>query len=167
MTEEKPHSESDLRTHFLKSALEILKDPNPDNKLTLRKVAKRIVRNERRMSRTAPYLVFGKQKDGGGVVALRLAVAAEGVRLLLREVSATQSPDKSPLSILHDWALAFFEFAIGNPRLFRLMELGTRVRQVRRRSFVHDLFGKHEQQAASGGERGLDYRRCSDSLVFM
>jgi len=114
MTKVKPHGEPDLRTLFLRAAMEILEER--DTPLDLRKVAEQAGK-----SRTAPYLVFGKEKDGGGLIALRLAVAAQGLQHLLRDVSATQSPDKSALSILHEWALAFFEFAIGNPRLFRLM----------------------------------------------
>ena len=67
-----PASESNLklRTLLLNAAFEILEEE--ETPFELRKVAERAGK-----SRTAPYLVFGKGKEGG-LRALKLAVAAEG-----------------------------------------------------------------------------------------
>ncbi|MEJ2207065.1 MAG: response regulator [Gemmatimonadota bacterium] len=114
MTDPTTRNEPDLRTLLIRAALEILEEP--DTPLDLRKVAERAGK-----SRTAPYLVFGKEREGGGVVALRLAVAAEGMRRLLREVTRVAHRKADPLTAFHDVAEGFFRFAKEHERLFRLM----------------------------------------------
>lgn len=106
--------EPDLRTLLIRAALEILEEP--DTPLDLRKVAERAGK-----SRTAPYLVFGKEREGGGVVALRLAVAAEGAKMLLEELTPVLDSSDDPLEAFHQGATVFFLFATGRERLFRLM----------------------------------------------
>ena len=103
----------ELRRLLLDAALELLKEP--DTPLDLRKVAERAGK-----SRTAPYLVFGKGKSGG-VMALRIAVAAEGARLMQEAMVEAYAPDEDPFASLQSVATAFLTFVEANPRLFRLM----------------------------------------------
>lgn len=105
---------SDLRRLFLRAAREILDEP--DTSLDLRKVAERAGK-----SRTAPYLVFGKKEEGGGLAALRTAVAAEGFRELAEKMEVALASTPDPEEGLHRLAAAYLAFAHGNPRLFRLM----------------------------------------------
>jgi len=103
----------DLRRRLLDAALELLQDP--DTPLDLRKVAERAGK-----SRTAPYLVFGKG-PGGGVMALRIAVAAEGSRIMQRMMIDAYAEGGDPFESLRAVAAAFLTFAERNARLFRLM----------------------------------------------
>lgn len=111
----------DLRRLLIDAALRILDDP--DTPLELRKVAEAAEK-----SRTAPYLVFGKESDGGGLSALRLAVAAEGAGMLAERMrEARISTDDARLAF-HRVATSLFDFATSRERLFRLMfgpEIGT------------------------------------------
>lgn len=111
-----PESEDgpDLRTRFIRSAIEILAEP--ETPLDLRKVAERAGK-----SRTAPYLVFGKERDGGGLAALRLAVAAEGTRMLCARLERARSRAADALAAFHGMAETFLDFASDQPRLYRLM----------------------------------------------
>ena len=76
--EETTSTGRDLREAFIQAARQILDEP--DTSLDLRKVADRVGK-----SRTAPYLVFGRTEEGGGLSGLRLAVAESGFADLLGE----------------------------------------------------------------------------------
>jgi CheY-like chemotaxis protein/AcrR family transcriptional regulator len=103
----------DLRRRLLDAAIELLREP--DTPLDLRKVAERAGK-----SRTAPYLVFGKGPSGG-VMALRIAVAAEGSRLMQEAMVEAYAPEEDPFDSFRSVAAAFLRFVEANPRLFRLM----------------------------------------------
>lgn len=118
-------SPSDLRELLVTAAREILDEP--DTPLDLRKVAERAGK-----SRTAPYLVFGPSQEGGGIEALKLAVATSGFReLIIALKNAFRSTPDAELG-LKQLAQAYLRFAVEHPRLFRLM-FGSEVsRSVRR-----------------------------------
>jgi CheY-like chemotaxis protein len=127
----------DLRRLLIDAALRILEEP--DTPLDLRKVAEAAGK-----SRTAPYLAFGKESEGGGLVGLRLAVAAEGMTQLAAAMEAAEEAAPNPLVAFRDVAEAFFEFAVANPRLFRLMYgpeigVGTALRQSEERTLHPEL----------------------------
>jgi CheY-like chemotaxis protein len=104
-----------LRERFLQAAQEILREP--DTPLDLRKVAERAGK-----SRTAPYLVFGKESEGGGLLALKIAVAAEGAREMAdRMEEARDESSEDSLEAFEAVAHAFLTFVEENRRLFRLM----------------------------------------------
>lgn len=104
----------ELRRLLIDAALRILADP--ETPLDLRKIAEAAGK-----SRTAPYLVFGKEKEGGGLSALRLAVAAEGTRMLtIRMDIARRSTDDARLAFSR-MTEALLRFATQHERLFRLM----------------------------------------------
>ena len=105
----------DTRKELIEATLAILAEPAAD--LSLRSVCKRIGR-----SQIAAYTAFGKERDGGGFVALLAAVAAHGFELLaesLRSTKLLMSGD--PADHFRDVAAAYLEFARLNPRLYRLM----------------------------------------------
>jgi len=104
----------DLRQRLLTAALELLQEP--ETPLDLRKVAERAGK-----SRTAPYLVFGKESEGGGVIALRIAVAAEGARIMSRMMREAAEISPDPIASFRDVAEAFLLFAETHPRLSRLI----------------------------------------------
>ena len=104
----------DLRQRLLTAAIDLLKEP--ETPLDLRKVAERAGK-----SRTAPYLVFGKESEGGGVIALRIAVAAEGARMMSRVMREAAEISPDPIASIHAVAEAFLLFAETNPRLSRLI----------------------------------------------
>lgn len=104
----------DLRQRLLTAAIDLLKEP--ETPLDLRKVAERAGK-----SRTAPYLVFGKESEGGGVIALRIAVAAEGARMMSRVMREAAEISPDPIASFHAVAEAFLLFAETNPRLSRLI----------------------------------------------
>jgi len=109
-----PDEPHDLRTRFIRAAMEILAEP--ETPLDLRKVAERAGK-----SRTAPYLVFGKEREGGGLAALRLAVAAEGTRMLCGRLEEAWARAEDALGAFHGMAKVFLTFAEEHPRLYRLM----------------------------------------------
>lgn len=114
-------SPPDLRRRLLDAARTLLREP--DTRLDLRKVAERAGK-----SRTAPYLVFGKERDGGGLLALRLAVAADGAEELSRRMEEASLTSRDPLEAFQSVAEELLAFTEENPRLFRLMfGAGTRV----------------------------------------
>ena len=104
----------DLRQRLLTAAIDLLKEP--ETPLDLRKVAERAGK-----SRTAPYLVFGKESEGGGVIALRIAVAAEGARMMSRVMREAAEISPDPIASIQAVAEAFLLFAETNPRLSRLI----------------------------------------------
>lgn len=104
----------DLRQRLLTAAIDLLKEP--ETPLDLRKVAERAGK-----SRTAPYLVFGKESEGGGVIALRIAVAAEGARMMSRVMREAAEISPDPIASFHAVAEAFLLFAETNSRLSRLI----------------------------------------------
>ncbi len=105
---------SDLRAAFLAAAREILDEP--ETALDLRKVAERAGK-----SRTAPYLVFGKTEEGGGLEALKVAVATEGFEELVEDVERMLSIPTDPEERVRKLGEAYLAFADRHPRLFRLM----------------------------------------------
>jgi len=107
---------ADLRTRFIDAAHSILRDEDASYKLELRKIAQRA-----EVSRTAPYLVFGKEREGGGLVALQAAVAADGFRKLAGALGKAGEGAADPEEGLGKLAAAYLRFAVANPRLYRLM----------------------------------------------
>jgi len=103
-----------LRELLLEAALDILSEERTP--LALRKVAERAGK-----SRTAPYLVFGQTKDGGGLIGLKLAVASRGTEMLQSAVRTHIASVSDPRVAFERATKAFFTFAKENPRLFRLM----------------------------------------------
>lgn len=114
MSEEEGSRGGDLRRLFLDAAREILREP--DTSLDLRKVAEAAGK-----SRTAPYLVFGKTDEGGGLSGLQLAVAAEGFRELTSRMDEARRTSRDSEEGLRAMATAYLTFARDEPRLFRLM----------------------------------------------
>jgi len=104
---------SGLREAFIEAAREILRE---DTTLDLRKVAERAGK-----SRTAPYLVFGKTEEGGGLEALRLAVAVRGVRELADTAARSVARAPDPEQAARLLGEAYIDFARRRPGLFRLM----------------------------------------------
>lgn len=114
MTRQASHSAKVLRELLLESALDILSEEKTP--LALRKVAERAGK-----SRTAPYLVFGQTKDGGGLIGLKLAVASRGTEMLHSAVRTQIASVSDPRVAFERATKAFLTFAKENPRLFRLM----------------------------------------------
>jgi hypothetical protein len=107
----------DLRARILAAAHDILRDESPERKLELRKIAE-----QAELSRTAPYLAFGQQQDGGGLAALQAALSADGFRRLAEAMrEAAKANAEHPEQGLRAIAAAYLAFAEANPRLFRLM----------------------------------------------
>jgi AcrR family transcriptional regulator len=106
----------DLRARFIDAAHAILREEDASYKLELRKIAQRA-----EVSRTAPYLVFGKEREGGGLVALQAAVAADGFRKLAGALRKAGEGTADPEEGLRRLAAAYLCFAAANPRLYRLM----------------------------------------------
>jgi len=114
MSEPARDSHPQLRRLFLDASRKILRQRNTN--LDLRKVAERAGK-----SRTAPYLAFGKTEDGGGLAALRLAVASEGFRELAARMERALEAAPNPEEGLRRLATAYLAFARDEPRLFHLM----------------------------------------------
>ena len=101
-----------LRAACVDAALEILDDLHgPD--VDIREVARRIGK-----SRTAPYLCFGKEREGGGRAGLLAATAARGFDMLAVRLEQ-QAAD--PGAAFHAAARSWVAFAGDHPRLYRLM----------------------------------------------
>jgi len=109
-----PSEGSPLREVLLQAAREILDEP--DTAFDLRKVAERAGK-----SRTAPYLVFGKTEEGGGLEALRLAVAGSGLEELASRIDRARAGATDPETALLRIGAVYLGFALRRPRLFRLM----------------------------------------------
>jgi AcrR family transcriptional regulator len=135
----------DLRTRFIDAAHSILREEDASYKLELRKIAQRA-----EVSRTAPYLVFGKEREGGGLVALQAAVAADGFRKLAGAMRKAGEKAVEPEEGLREVAVAYLRFAAGNPRLYRLM-------------FGTELAGKLELEGL--GEERREAQRVIEATV--
>ena len=106
-------SSSHLRVACVEAALEILEDPHgPD--VDIREVARRIGK-----SRTAPYLCFGKEREGGGRAGLLAAAAGRGFDMLALQVGQHEAAGSS--TAIHEAARSWVAFAGDHPRLYRLM----------------------------------------------
>jgi AcrR family transcriptional regulator len=143
----------DLRTRFIDAAHSILREEDPSYKLELRKIAQRAD-----VSRTAPYLVFGKEREGGGLVALQAAVAADGFRKLAGAMRKAGEAAVDPEEGLREIAAAYLRFAAANPRLYRLMfgaELAGRL----------DLEGLGEERREAQRVIEAAIRRCQTAGV--
>jgi CheY-like chemotaxis protein len=140
MTHPSSDSRRELRSLLVRAAREILAEP--ETPFELRKVAERVGK-----SRTAPYVAFGKTEEGGGLSALRLAVAAEGLDELAQtmEDAAESSPDAE--SGLEALAAAYLAYAMDHPRVFRLVFGAEVARDLRRRFSSPD--GGREQEAVA------------------
>ncbi|HSH75738.1 MAG TPA: response regulator [Longimicrobiales bacterium] len=126
----------ELRRLFVQAALKILEDP--ETPLELRKVAELAGK-----SRTAPYLAFGRESEGGGVLALRMAVAAEGARIMSDRLAEAERSSSDPLMAFQSVARAFLAFVGEHPRLFRLMfgpEIGVSASLSREELAEHQEF---------------------------
>ncbi len=110
-------AKAELRERVIEAARQILREEPLGGKLELRKIAERA-----EVSRTAPYLVFGKEREGGGLTALQAAVGADGFRRLAEAMrEAADAHREEPERGLRAIAAAYLRFAEANPRLFRLM----------------------------------------------
>lgn len=144
---------SDLRTRFIDAAHSILREEDASYKLELRKIAQRA-----EVSRTAPYLVFGKEREGGGLVALQAAVGADGFRKLAGVMRKAGEAVADPEEGLRELAAAYLRFAAANPRLYRLMfgsELAGRL----------DLEGLREERLEAQRAIESAIRRCQAAGV--
>lgn len=135
----------DLRTRFIDAAHSILREEDASYKLELRKIAQRAD-----VSRTAPYLVFGKEREGGGLVALQAAVAADGFRKLAGAMWKAGEKAGDPEEGLREIAAVYLRFAAANPRLYRLM-------------FGAELAGRLELEGL--GEERLGAQRVIEAAV--
>jgi AcrR family transcriptional regulator len=105
----------DLREALIQASLGILNEPNTH--LDMREVCRRVNR-----SQTAAYTVFGKEKDGGGRIALLAAVAAQGFeRLAGRLQDAARATPENPTAVLESFGRTYLDFARSQPRIYRLM----------------------------------------------
>lgn len=102
-----------LRAACVEAALGILDEPHGPE-VDIREVARRIGK-----SRTAPYLCFGKEREGGGRAGLLAATAARGFDMLAVRLEQPAGAD-SP-SGLNEAARSWVAFATDHPRLYRLM----------------------------------------------
>jgi AcrR family transcriptional regulator len=136
---------SDLRTRFIDAAHAILREEDASYKLELRKIAQRA-----EVSRTAPYLVFGKEREGGGLVALQAAVAADGFRQLSAVMRKAGDGATDPEMGLRALATAYLAFAAANPRLYRLM-------------FGAELAGRLDLEGL--GEERLEMQRTVEAVI--
>ena len=164
MTMKKPgRGPDDLRKRLIDAALRILEEP--DTPLDLRKVAELAGK-----SRTAPYLVFGKESEGGGLLALRIAVAAEGARQMARLMDEAEGTTEDPLLAFRRVASAFLVFVRDNPRLFRLMygpEIGVVSTLLPEDLKTHREFGEllhHRLQSERAIKRVIE--RCQASRLM-
>jgi len=108
----KPAAGEVLRQACVDAALEILaEEAGPE--VDLREVARRIGK-----SRTAPYICFGKEREGGGRAGLLAATAARGFDLLGARLGKPAAEPREDLLRMMD---AWVAFAGSAPRLYRLM----------------------------------------------
>jgi AcrR family transcriptional regulator len=108
----KPPAGEVLRQACVDAALEILAEADGPE-VDLREVARRIGK-----SRTAPYLCFGKEREGGGRAGLLAATAARGFDLMgARLGMPAADPQEDLMRMMHAWVA----FAESEPRLYRLM----------------------------------------------
>lgn len=106
MTLNRAYHHGDLRAALLAGAMEMLEQGEP---FSLRAVARRAG-----VSPTAPYRHFVDRE------ALESALAAQGLEDLQQALIAYGPPPESPAD-LADLAVAYVEFALRRPALFRLM----------------------------------------------
>ena len=106
--------EGRLRGLLVSAARSLLDEP--EEALDLRKVAERAGK-----SRTAPYLVFGKTDEGGGLAALRLAVATGGFQEIAAEMEEAFRACGDPEEGFLELVASYIRYARMNRRLFLLM----------------------------------------------
>lgn len=114
----------DLRAALLTSAMEMLEQGEP---FSLRAVARRAG-----VSATAPYRHFADRE------ALESALAAQGLRDLKADLIAA-GPLPTSASEVADLAVAYVDFALRRPALFRLM-------------FGHECDDTNDQRVQAAGE---------------
>jgi CheY-like chemotaxis protein len=114
MTSKPRRPNPELRELLIHAAREILAEG--DETLDLRRVARRAEK-----SHTAPYIAFGSTEAGGGLEALRIAVAASGFDDLAAELKAALESAPRDAVALSRVGQAYFRFAQGNVGLFRTM----------------------------------------------
>jgi len=103
-----------LRSRLVDAARALLDEGAEE--LDLRKVAERAGK-----SRTAPYVAFGKTAEGGGLEALRIAVAEAGFRDLIAGLHAARADGDEPDDVLRHVAEAYLRFASEHAALYRIM----------------------------------------------
>lgn len=99
----------DLKAALVSAARELVRSSGTDQ-VTLRRVA-----SMAGVSQMAPYHHFRDKS------ALLGAVAAEGFRQFARVVRAAGEGEREPVARLRKLAVGYVEFAVREPRLFRLM----------------------------------------------
>lgn len=114
MTSKPKRPNPELRELLIHAARQILAEG--DETLDLRRVARRAGK-----SHTAPYIAFGSTEAGGGLEALRIAVAASGFDDLAAELNAALESAPRGTAALSRVGQAYFRFAQGNVGLFRTM----------------------------------------------
>jgi CheY-like chemotaxis protein/AcrR family transcriptional regulator len=114
MPERSKRSSPQLRDLLVAAARELLEEGQES--LDLRQVARRAGK-----SHTAPYIAFGSTEQGGGLEALRVAVAASGFDDLALELKAALDSAPRGAAALARVGQAYFRFAQRNVGLFRTM----------------------------------------------
>lgn len=133
-TTRRPYHHGDLRATLVRTALECLEAGEP---YSLRAVAKHVG-----VSPTAPYKHFADRR------ALDTAVAIEGFKAISADLAAVLDDvpaEASPLETLTELGVAYVEFALRRPALFRLM-FGNETEdshsdRVRAAQDMHNLLG--------------------------
>jgi AcrR family transcriptional regulator len=105
----RPYHHGNLRAAMVASALSLIESGGP-GELSLRRAARDIG-----VSQTAPLYHFGNK------FGLLVAVATEGFRMLLAHRRARMEGQVGARNRLRAAMLAYVEFGVGHPALFRLM----------------------------------------------
>lgn len=100
---------SDLAQTLIQAGLDILKKKGADG-LSLRAVAARAG-----VSEAAPYSHFKNKKD------LLFAISASGFRELANAMISRVPKDTDPHTALQNYGIAYIDFAVANPDLYRQM----------------------------------------------
>jgi AcrR family transcriptional regulator len=128
----RPYHHGNLRAAMVQSALALL-EANGLGELSLRRAAREIG-----VSQTAPLYHFGNK------LGLLVAVATEGFRRLLAHRQALLAGETSAHGRLRAAMLAYVEFGLANPALFRLMtgpEVRNRVHDADLEQAASEAFG--------------------------
>jgi AcrR family transcriptional regulator len=140
-----------LRDRLVHAARELLKEPGV-TKLDLRRVAKKAG-----VSQTAHYVAWGRKKEGGGIEALQIGVAASGFRDLAERLRLAQRDLPGERGALAAVGEEYFAFAEGNPALFRIMFGEEAARGLGR---INDGGGRHPEV-----DRLLEGRRDTQQAI--
>lgn len=105
----KPYHHGDLKSALVDAACNLLKEKGADA-LSLRAIAAEVG-----VSHMAPYTHFKNKKE------LLQAVAAAGFDDLTEQLLKVKSQYNSPWELVLNYGVAYVEFAVANPEIYRLM----------------------------------------------